>query len=155
MADRIMVDTNILLYAYDRGEPSKQPQALIVLDHLAVNGLGVLTSQVLAEFFVNATRRLKPPLTTKEAYGRIQNYLLSWEILDITGPIVLEAARGVRTYQMAYWDAQIWASAKMNQIRVVFSEDFSERVIIEGISFVNPFGSKFNMETWLPGLRKT
>jgi len=155
MADRIMVDTNILLYAYDRGEPSKQPQALIVLDHLAVNGLGVLTSQVLAEFFVNATRRLKPPLTTEEAYGRIQNYLLSWEILDITGPIVLEAARGVRTYQMAYWDAQIWASAKMNQIRVVFSEDFSERVIIEGISFVNPFGSKFNMETWLPGLRKT
>ena len=94
MADRIMVDTNILLYAYDRGEPSKQPQALIVLDHLAVNGLGVLTSQVLAEFFVNATRRLKPPLTTEEAYGRIQNYLLSWEILDITGPIVLEAARG-------------------------------------------------------------
>lgn len=155
MADRIMVDTNILLYAYDRGEPSKQPQALIVLDHLAVNGLGVLTSQVLAEFFVNATRKLKPPLTTEEAYGRIQNYLLSWEILDITGPIVLEAARGVRTYQMAYWDAQIWASAKMNQIRVVFSEDFSERVIIEGISFVNPFGSKFNMETWLPGLRKT
>jgi predicted nucleic acid-binding protein len=155
MADRIMVDTNILLYAYDRGEPSKQPQALIVLDHLAVNGLGVLTSQVLAEFFVNATRRLKPPLTTEEAYGRIQNYLLSWEILDITGPIVLEAARGVRTYQMAYWDAQIWASAKMNQIQVVFSEDFSERVIIEGISFVNPFGSKFNMETWLPGLRKT
>ena len=155
MADRIMVDTNILLYAYDRGEPSKQPQALIVLDHLAVNGLGVLTSQVLAEFFVNATRRLKPPLTTEEAYGRIQNYLLSWEILDITGPIVLEAARGVRTYQMAYWDAQIWASAKMNQIRVVFSEDFSERVIIEGISFVNPFGSKFNMETWLPGSRKT
>lgn len=155
MADRIMVDTNILLYAYDRGEPSKQPQALIVLDHLAVNGLGVLTSQVLAEFFVNATRRLKPPLTTEEAYGRIQNYLLSWEILDITGPIVLEAARGVRTYQMAYWDAQIWASAKMNQIRVVFSEDFSERVIIEGVSFVNPFGSKFNMETWLPGLRKT
>jgi len=143
------------LYAYDRGEPSKQPQALTVLDHLAVNGLGVLTSQVLAEFFVNATRRLKPPLTTEEAYGRIQNYLLSWEILDITGPIVLEAARGVRTYQMAYWDAQIWASAKMNQIQVVFSEDFSERVIIEGVIFANPFGSKFNMETWLPGSRKT
>lgn len=147
MADRIMVDTNILLYAYDRGEPSKQPQALIVLDHLAINGLGVLTSQVLAEFFVNATRRLKPPLTTEEAYGRIQNYLLSWEILDITGPIVLEAARGVRTYQMAYWDAQIWASAKMNQIRVVFSEDFGAKVI-EGIRFINPFDSNFNIDAW-------
>jgi predicted nucleic acid-binding protein len=151
MADRVMVDTNVLLYAYDRAEPSKQPQALALLDHLAVNGLGVLTSQVLAEFFVNAIRRLRPPLTTEEAYGCIQNYLLSWEILDISGPIVLEAVRGVRTYQISYWDAQIWASAKMNQIRVVFSEDFAPRVIIEGVRFVNPFESNFKIEAWLTG----
>ncbi|MGQ9645051.1 MAG: hypothetical protein ACUVWO_00750 [Thermodesulfobacteriota bacterium] len=52
MADRVMVDTNILLYAYDLGEPSEQSQALALLDRLAVNGLGVLTPQVLAEFFV-------------------------------------------------------------------------------------------------------
>ena len=42
MADRIMVDTNVLLYAYDRGEPTKQPQALAVLDYLVINRLGVL-----------------------------------------------------------------------------------------------------------------
>jgi predicted nucleic acid-binding protein len=155
MADRVMVDTNVLLYAYDRGEPSKQPQALALLDRLAVNGLGVLTSQVLAEFFVNATRRLRPPLTTEEAYGCIQNYLLSWVILEISGPIVLEAVRGVRTYQMSYWDAQIWASAKMNQIPVVFSEDFGPRVIIEGVRFVNPFETNFKIETWLTGSRTT
>jgi predicted nucleic acid-binding protein len=153
MADSIMVDTNVLLYAYDRGEPSKQPQALAILDHLAVNGWGVLTSQVLAEFFVNATRRLKPPLTTEEAYGRIQNYLFSWEILDITGPIVLEAVRGVRTYQMAYWDAQIWASAKLSQIPIVFSENFGQRAAIEGVRFVNPFGSDFDIAAWFPGFR--
>jgi predicted nucleic acid-binding protein len=155
MADRMMVDTNILLYAYDRGEPSKQPQALALLDRLAISGFGVLTTQVLAEFFINATRRLKPPLTIEEAYERIQNYLLSWEIRDITGPVVLEAARGVRTYQMAYWDAQIWASAKMGQIPVVFSEDFGQRGVIEGISFVNPFGRNFKLENWLPGSRTT
>ena len=146
MADRILVDTNILLYAYDRGEPAKQPQALTVLDGLAVNGSGVLTPQVLAEFFVNATKKVQPPLTTEEAYERIQNYLLSWEILDITGPVVLEAARGVRTYQMSYWDAQIWATARMNQIPVVLTEDFGNRTIIEGVRFVNPFGSDFNLE---------
>jgi len=153
MADRVMVDTNVLLYAYDRGEPSKQSQALVLLDRLAVNGLGVLTSQVLAEFFVNATRRLRPPLTTEQAYARIQNYLLSWEMLDISGPIVLEAARGVRTYQMSYWDAQIWASARMNQIPVVFSEDFGSRGIIEGVRFVNLFESNFKIEAWLTGSR--
>jgi predicted nucleic acid-binding protein len=119
-----------MLYAYDRGEPVKQPRALAVLNSLVVHDLGVLTSQVLAEFFVNATRKLQPPLTFEEAYARVQDYLLSWEILDITGAIVLEAVRGVRTHQMAYWDAQIWASARMNQIQVVFSEDFGEGTII-------------------------
>jgi len=94
MADKIMVDTNVLLYAYDRGEPVKQPQALAVLDNLTKLHLGILTPQVLAEFFVNATRKLEPPLTVEEAYERIENYLLAWEILDLTGSIVLEAGFG-------------------------------------------------------------
>lgn len=113
--------------------------------------MGVLTSQVLAEFFVNATRKLQPPLTVEEAYGRIQNYLLSWRILDITGAVVLEAVRGVRAHQMAYWNAQIWAVARMNQIQVVFSEDFGKGAIIEGVRFINPFNRDFNMEAWLFG----
>ena len=149
MADRILVDTNILLYAYDRGEPVKQPQALTVLDDLVVNGLGVLTSQVLADFFVNATKKLQPPLAAEEAYERIQNYLLSWEILDITGPIVLEAVRGVRIHCMAYWDAQIWALARMNQIPLVLSEEFGHGTTVEGVQFVNPFAKNFSLETLL------
>ena len=55
MADRVLIDTNILLYAYDRAEPVKQPKALAVLDRLVTWRIGVLTPQVLAEFFVNAT----------------------------------------------------------------------------------------------------
>ena len=97
----------------------------------------------------------QPPLTTEEAYGCIQNYLLSWEILDSAGPIVLEAVRWVYTYRMAYRDAQIWPWAKMSQIPVVFSEGLSQRVILEGVSFVNPFRSKFNTEAWLPSVMDT
>jgi len=155
MADRILVDTNILLYAYDRGEPAKQPLALELLDCLVAHDLGALTPQVLAEFFVNATKKLQPPLTIEEAHSRVQNYLLSWEILDITGTVVLEAVRGVRNYRMAYWDAQIWASARLNQIPIVLSEDFGDGVIIEGVRFVNPFGTGFNLEAWLIGSRST
>lgn len=155
MADRILVDTNILLYAYDRGESAKQPLSLAIIDRLVAHDLGALTPQVLGEFFVNATKKLQPPLTVEEAHGRIQNYLLSWEILDITGAVVLEAVRGVRTYQMSYWDAQIWASARMNQIPVVLSEDFGEGTTIEGVHFVNPFGSDFNIDAWLSLSRPT
>ena len=146
MADKILVDTNVLLYAYDQGEPVKQSQAAVVLDRLASMRLGVLTPQVLAEFFVNATRKLQRPLTVGQAYDRIQNYLLSWEILDLSGSIILEAVRGVRTYQMAYWDAQIWASARLHQIPLIFTEDFKVGGVIEGVRFVNPFEEGFNLD---------
>lgn len=151
MADKIMVDTNVLLYAYDRGEPVKQPQAETVLDRLATLRLGVLTPQVLAEFFVNATRKLEPPLTIEEAYDRIQNYLLAWEVLDVRGAIVLEAVRGVRTHKMAYWGAQIWASARLHQIAVIFSEDFNVGSVVEGVRFVNPFADGFDLDSWAIG----
>jgi predicted nucleic acid-binding protein len=149
MADKM--DTNVLLYAYDRGEPVKQPQAETVLDRLATQRLGVLTPQVLAEFFVNATQKLEPPLTIQEAYDRIQNYLLAWEVLDVRGTIVLEAVRGVRTHKMAYWDAQIWASAKLHQISVIFSEDFNLGAVVEGVRFVNPFADGFDLDSWATG----
>jgi predicted nucleic acid-binding protein len=53
---------------------------------------------------------------------------------------------------MTYWDAQIWASARLSQIPVVLSEDFGDGVIIEGVRFVNPLGPDFNLEAWLHGL---
>lgn len=149
MADRIMVDTNILLYAYDTAEPVRQPRALATLDVLVKRHMGVLTPQILAEFYVNATNKLEPPLTDEEAYERLQNYMLSWEILELTGPIVLEAARGVRIYKMAYWDAQIWASARLHQIPAVFSEDFNVGAVIEGVRFINPLADDFDLDTWL------
>ena len=149
MASKILVDTNVLLYAYDCGEPVKQPQAVAVLDRLVKLKLGILTPQVLAEFFVNGIRKLEPPLTIEQAHERIQNYLLAWEVLDMTGAIVLEAVRGVRVYQMSYWDAQIWASARLNQIPIILSEDFDVGAIIEGVRFVNPFADDFDLDTWL------
>ncbi len=150
MAEKIIVDTNVLLYAYDRGAPAKQPRAVATLDRLVKQGLGVLTPQVLAEFYVNAARKLEPPLTPDEAYTRLQNYLLSWEVLDMTGQIVLEAVRGVQSYQMSYWDAQIWASARLNQIPIILSEDFNAGSVIEGVRFVDPFADDFDLDVWLP-----
>jgi len=146
MADKILVDTNVLLYAYDMGEPIKQARAATVIDRLATLRLGVLTPQVLAEFFVNATRKIHVPLTTEQAYDRIQNYILSWEVLDVSGPIVLEAVRGVHIHKMAYWDAQIWASARLHQIPLIFTEDFNVGAVIEGIRFVNPLDEAFDLD---------
>lgn len=138
MTGKYLADTNLLVYAYDRSEPEKQPIALNVLDALARNGSGVLSAQVLAEFYSVVTRKIASPLTAQEGYKSVGNYLSSWTVLDVTGPVVLEAVRGVRDHQLSFWDAMVWATAKMNQIPVVLSEDFSDRSVIEGVRFINP-----------------
>jgi predicted nucleic acid-binding protein len=149
MTDKIFVDTNVLVYAYDRSEPQKQKQALEVLDRLAVSRAGTISTQVLAEFFVAVTRKIETPLSVPEAHVRVKNYLQAWTVLDMTGMIVLEAVRGVREHQFNFWDAQIWAAARLNQIPIVFSENFNVGAVTEGIHFVNPFVEDFQIEDWI------
>jgi predicted nucleic acid-binding protein len=151
MSGKAFIDTNVLVYAYDRSEPEKQQRALEVLDRLAVSGAGVISTQVLAEFFVAVTHKIAAPLSTVEAYERVKNYLQSWTVVDLTGMIVLEAVRGVRDHQFNYWDAQIWATARLNQIPVVFTEDFNVGQVTEGVRFVNPFAEDFRLEDWMAG----
>lgn len=149
MSGRVFVDTNILVYAYDRSEPEKQRQALTVLDSLATARSGVINPQILAEFFVAVTRKIATPLSAPVAYERLVNYLQAWTVVDLTGMITLEAARGVRDYQFNFWDAQIWAAARLNQIPVIFSEDFNVGATIEGVRFVNPLSKAFRLEEWV------
>ena len=149
MNDKVFVDTNVIVYAYDRSEPGKQKRALEILSPLAMTGAGVISTQVLAEFFVAVTRKLSVPLKVQEAYERLKNYLQSWTVVDITAMIVQEAARGVRDHRFHFWDAQIWSAAKLYQIPLILSEDFNIGGVIEGVQFVNPFAEKFRVEDWL------
>lgn len=149
MNGRIFLDTNVLVYAYDRSEPEKQQQALTTLDSLVNARAGVISTQVMAEFFVAVTRKIASPLTEAQAYTRLVNYLQALTVVDLTGLVVLEAARGTHDHQFNFWDAQIWAAARLTQISVVFSEDFSPGAVIEGVRFVNPFAETFQIEEWV------
>ena len=57
-------------------------------------------------------------------------------------------ARGVRDHAMGFWDAQIWAAARLNQIGLVLSEDLQDRAVVEGVRFVNPFVDGFRLQDW-------
>lgn len=104
MSDSILIDTNVLVYAYDRSEPQKQVQAIRILDHLTARYLEVLSTQVQTEFFMGVTKKIAAPLSLsiEETYARIENYLVSWPVLDMPGQVVLEAARGVCDHQFSY-----------------------------------------------------
>ncbi len=138
-ADRFLVDTNVLVYAYDRSSGAKQVRAREVLGRLADQGVGVLSTQVLAEFFSAVTRKLRNRMTPREGHWHLQDYVRSWRVVGLTSEIILEAARGVVEYQFPFYDAQIWATAKEIRIPRVLSEDFSHGTRIEGVEFLNPF----------------
>ena len=60
-------------------------------------------------------------------------------MLQLSEMIVLEAVRGVKTHSFSYWDAQVWATARLNQVQTIISEDFSHDQIVEGVRFFIPF----------------
>ena len=145
----VLIDTNLLIYLYDQNEPARQAQAQYVLDRLELTQTGRLSVQNLAEFFSVATRKLSPALTPAQALHQTSLFARLWPVCDLTRLIVLEAGRGVRDHGLAYYDAQIWATARLNQVPAVFSEDFQDRAVLEGVRFVNPFSSGFVLETWV------
>jgi predicted nucleic acid-binding protein len=146
----ILLDTNVLIYAHDPSEPTKQGRAIEVLDRLHLTGTGLLSAQCLGEFFSIAVRARRPMLSASDAAAQVERLLQAWPVLDITPLVVGEAIRGVRVHRLPYWDAQLWATARLNQTPVIFSEDFSPGVVLDGIRFVNPFARDFDIETWAP-----
>lgn len=145
----VLLDTNILVYLVDAESPKKQLKAQEVANTLRANQSGRLSVQNLAEFFHTATRKLKPPLTPSQAIQQINTFQTLWPVFSLTPVIVTEAARGVRDHQLAYYDAQIWATARLNGIPVIFSEDFQTGRTLEGVRFVNPFADDFQLDKWL------
>jgi len=134
-----LIDTNILVYAHDPSEGEKAASAIEILDKLQAAQEGRLSAQCLGEFYVVATRGDSPLLSSSEAARQVDLLSQSFRTLDITSMIVMEAARGVQEHQFSYWDAQIWATARLNQIPVILSEDFQPGSSFEGVSFLNPF----------------
>lgn len=142
---QILIDTNVLIYAYDRSEPVKQRQALAVLDELAHTHNGTVTMQVLAEFCAVALRKLTATLTPAQVETRVAHFAEIFAVLPVTVPVLQMGLRGVREYGLSFWDAQIWAAARLHGIPLVLSEDFNVGTTLEGVRFENPFAADFSL----------
>lgn len=141
-----LIDTNVLVYSVDRGETIKQTRAIELLDWLQPTNSAYLSTQCLAEFFVVTTRRIRnrqPLLTYDQAMRQLDHLGGAFIVYDVTLPVIREAVRGVLEHQLSFYDAQIWAAARMNQIPMILSEDFQDQQVLEGVKFVNPFTENF------------
>lgn len=107
----VLLDTNVLVYAFDRAEPEKRARAINIILELQINAVGCLSVQCLSEFFNAVTRGARPKLPTDEALQYVQDYLLAFPTYPLTPSIVMLAARSVRDHSLSFYDAQIWACA--------------------------------------------
>lgn len=139
MTARWLIDTNVLVYAHDRSEPAKRQRAIEVLGDLHESRAGVLSTQVLGEFYAAAVGRLSARLSAAEGLAAVRRLARAWPVLPVTPFVVLEAARGVEQLSMSWWDAQVWATARMHQVQGVMSEDFQHGSVVDGVRFHDPF----------------
>ncbi len=132
------VDTNILVYAYDRTAESKFDRARELMERLWDSGEGVLSTQVLQEFYVAVTVRIPQPLAPRKA-REIVSDLGAWRVALLEVSDILKASQLAERYRLGFWDALILVAAQKGEAEVVWSEDFSHGQDYGGITVRNPF----------------
>ncbi len=136
MSVRSFFDTNVLVYVDDDFAPAKQRRARdLVLEHRRER-TGVVSIQVLQEYFVTVTRKLK--LEVGRARGKVE-LLADFDVASFRIEDVLAAIDLHRLHGFSFWDALILRSAQQAGCRVLLSENFQDGREIDGIRVVNPF----------------
>jgi predicted nucleic acid-binding protein len=138
MSERIFVDSNILVYAHDLDAGLKQRVAAEKLKELWESGAGRLSTQVLQEFYVNVTQKIRDPLARSAAREVIRNYA-PWVASHISLRTILRASEISEVWRISFWDGMILAAAEQNGATMVLTEDLSHGHSIAGIEIVNPF----------------
>lgn len=131
-------DTNILVYAYDNHFPDKQQRAREVIISGVRDGNGVLSTQVLGEFFTVVTKKIITPLSVRNARDIIK-HMGRMTVQEIDLIIVERALDTLEQYKISYWDALIIAAAERARCKRILSEDLNAGQIYHGIEITNPF----------------
>ena len=135
----MFLDTNVLVYASDRDEPEKRRRARALLRATADGGTGVISTQVVQEFFVTATRKLAiEPLKAKAIVATLHRL----ELFAVTLEDINRAIDGVVLWQVSFWDALILIVAGRANCSVVYSEDLDAGQRYAGVEVRDPFASR-------------
>jgi len=141
MSARYFVDTNILVYARDSSEPEKQPEAKQLMAYLWENESGRISTQVMNEYYVTVTQKLKPGLSKQEARADLRALSL-WCPLE-TSKTLIESSWDIQDqYGYSWWDTLIISSALFLNCQYLLSEDMQHEQKINRLTIINPFLTK-------------
>ena len=138
MDDRLFLDTNVVVYAYDRHEPDKSLKARSILKSGILQDNVVVSSQVLGEFFVVVTQRIKEPMSADEAM-KIIAVLSVLTVAEIDLSLVMSAIEIHKTHGIHYWDSLIVAAAERTGCSALLSEDLHDGQQYGTVVVKNPF----------------
>ena len=138
MSGLTFVDTNVLAYAHDGSEAVRQPVAAELLQRLWGDGTGLVSTQVLTEFYVVATRKFSPPLARREARSIVDAYA-AWTVVQVDSTLIVGASVLEERHQLSFWDALIIEAARRGGAARVVSEDLQHGQRIGGVVIENPF----------------
>lgn len=137
MSAKTFIDTNVLIYAHDTDAGAKHEVAKAVLRELWSERTGLLSVQVLGEFYVNVTRKISFPLSKDLARLVVSTYAI-W-CTETTAAEIASAFRIEDESRIGFWDAMIVSSASNNGATRILSEDLNAGQRIAGILIENPF----------------
>ena len=134
---RPFFDTNVLVYFVDEDEPEKKEVARNLVEKHLVGGNGMLSVQVLREFY-SAARKLRRPLSDEKAYEAVRHFAVFSSIPE-DARMVLGAARRSQEASLSFWDALIVEAALAGGADSLLTEDLQHGQVIEGLRIDNPF----------------
>ena len=135
MKNKFFIDTNILIYSVDKFDKIKQKKARALLKEIAANDTGVISTQVLQEFYVAATKKLNAaPLIVKEIINGFEKF----EVVQITVEMIKDAIDVSLLNKISFWDALIVVSAEIAKCTALITEDLNSGQIIKGVKIINP-----------------
>lgn len=140
MSGKSFLDSNILIYAHDLDAGFKHDVCGRILRELWTANAGLLSMQVLQEFYVNATRKMRVPLTHDDARSAVTQYAV-W-CVETTPQEIFTAFRIEDEARINFWDALIVAAAANAGAERILSEDLNHGQRIAGVRIENPFLSE-------------
>jgi predicted nucleic acid-binding protein len=138
MTGRTFLDSNVLVYSVDESpaEQAKHARAVELLSRQAEDL--VVSTQVLQEFYVVTTRKLKHPLSEERAARAVRG-IAKLDVVGVDVPLVLAAVDTSRAAMISLWDALIIEAANRAGCDRVLSEDLNAGQVMHGVRIENPF----------------
>ncbi len=138
MGAPVFVDTNVLVHARDLREKAKQQAAARWIAQLWRDRSGRTSAQVLSEFYVTVTRKLKPGMPAPQAWEDV-NAFLSWHPQAVDSALLQRAYQIEQRYRLSWWDSAVVGAAQLQDCALLLTEDLQDGAVFGSVTVRSPF----------------